>query len=77
MAIVKSLFALLIAGALAPPSLSCLDGSCQNERTHQDAMYRTLEKPNWKSVRTTFVPYYAWSNRGTSEMTVWMPIVWK
>ena len=24
-----------------------------------------------------FVPSFAWSNRGVSEMTVWMPIVWK
>jgi DUF1680 family protein len=40
-------------------------------------MYRTLTKPTWKTVKTTFVPYYAWSNRGESEMTVWLPIVWE
>ena len=39
-------------------------------------MYRTLSKPAWKAVKTSFVPYYAWSNRGTCEMTVWLPIVW-
>jgi DUF1680 family protein len=42
----------------------------------QKGMYRTLTRPAWESVRTTFVPYYAWCNRGQSEMTVWMPIVW-
>jgi DUF1680 family protein len=43
----------------------------------KEVMYRSLEKPDWKEVKTQFVPYYAWSNRGESEMTVWMPIVWK
>lgn len=47
-------------------------------RSNQDqGMYRTLTKPVWKTVRTTFVPYYAWGNRGASEMTVWLPIVWE
>lgn len=41
-----------------------------------NGMYRTLSKPAWESAKTTFVPYYAWSNRGPSEMTVWMPVVW-
>ena len=22
------------------------------------------------------IPYYAWANRGPSEMSVWMPVVW-
>jgi DUF1680 family protein len=43
----------------------------------KEAMYTTLQEPNWKEVSTQFVPYFAWSNRGVSEMTVWMPIVWE
>ena len=39
-------------------------------------MYRRVEKPEWKSINTQFVPYYAWSNRGQAEMTVFMPVVW-
>lgn len=42
-----------------------------------EGMYRTLDKPAWEAVETAFVPYYAWCNRGRSEMTVWMPIVWE
>jgi DUF1680 family protein len=42
----------------------------------KDGMYRTLDGPDWKEVKTRFVPYFAWSNRGVSEMTVWLPIVW-
>jgi DUF1680 family protein len=41
-----------------------------------DAMYEPLGQPEWQSVPLQFVPYYAWSNRGTSEMTVWLPVVW-
>ena len=41
------------------------------------AMYTTLNQPDWKAVSTQFVPYFAWSNRGVSEMTVWLPLVWK
>ncbi|MET0779930.1 MAG: hypothetical protein ABWZ16_00240 [Microbacterium sp.] len=22
------------------------------------------------------MPYFAWGNRGPSEMSVWMPVVW-
>ena len=45
--------------------------------SNKESMYNTLEKPDWKEVRTQFVPYFAWSNRGVSEMTVWMPIFWE
>lgn len=43
----------------------------------RDQMYRPLSAPEWAPTRLRFVPYYAWSNRGTSEMTVWMPVVWR
>ncbi len=42
-----------------------------------DNMYRTLSKPEFESVKTQFVPYYVWSNRGTAEMTVWVPYMWE
>jgi DUF1680 family protein len=29
-----------------------------------------------EKLKTQFVPYYAWSNRGTAEMTVWLPLIW-
>ena len=43
---------------------------------NKPGMYRTLDRPMWKPARVQFVPYYAWSNRGESEMTVWLPVVW-
>jgi hypothetical protein len=45
--------------------------------SNREDMYHTVTKPVWKTIQTQFVPYYAWSNRGKSEMTVWMPIVWE
>jgi len=45
--------------------------------SNKQDMYRTVVKPVWKTIQTQFVPYYAWSNRGKCEMTVWMPIVWE
>ncbi|MDQ8180300.1 beta-L-arabinofuranosidase domain-containing protein [Pelagicoccus sp. SDUM812005] len=41
-----------------------------------NGMYRTLNKPAWKKDKVQFVPYYAWSNRGDAEMTVFVPIIW-
>lgn len=39
-------------------------------------MYQTVTKPIFKSYKTQLVPYFAWSNRGQAEMTVFMPVVW-
>jgi DUF1680 family protein len=41
-----------------------------------NGMYHAVGSPNWKRVSTSFTPYYAWSNRGRSEMTVWLPVRW-
>ena len=40
-------------------------------------MYRTVSQPNWQSFAGQFVPYFAWSNRGLAEMSVFLPVVWK
>lgn len=46
-------------------------------RTSQhESLYNTVKKPNWKTFKAKFVPYYAWSNRGQAEMTVFVPVVW-
>jgi uncharacterized protein len=38
-----------------------------------NALYRPLAKGPEKEIDVRFIPYYAWSNRGPSEMTVWLP----
>ena len=37
-------------------------------------LYRELRLTPPKSVDIKLIPYYAWANRGKSEMTVWMPL---
>ena len=41
-----------------------------------DEMYQTVTKPSFKAYKSQLVPYYAWSNRGQAEMTVFAPVVW-
>ncbi|OEJ99424.1 hypothetical protein A8C32_07560 [Flavivirga aquatica] len=57
--------------------VSTIDGEVLLRPDLATGMYRKLQEPNWKKTETSFVPYFAWSNRGRSEMTVWMPIVWE
>jgi DUF1680 family protein len=47
---------------------------------------RQLQKTSWKNtlykevntttkpVKIKLIPYYAWANRGQTDMTVWMPL---
>jgi DUF1680 family protein len=38
-----------------------------------NALYRPLRLGSERSAKVRFIPYYAWSNRGPSEMSVWLP----
>jgi len=37
-------------------------------------LYTELAPQEPKKITIRLIPYYAWSNRGVSEMTVWMPL---
>jgi uncharacterized protein len=41
-----------------------------------DEMYQAISKPEFKSHKTQLIPYFAWSNRGLAEMTVFIPVIW-
>ena len=56
--------------------VSTIETEVMLRRDKGEGMYRTIQKPEWQKVKTTLVPYFAWSNRGKSEMTVWLPIIW-
>jgi uncharacterized protein len=45
------------------------------ERPKWDAtqLYREASQPPQRDIGLKFVPYYAWGNRGDTEMTVWLP----
>lgn len=56
--------------------LTTISGKVLLRTDEGSGMYRTIKKPEWDRYPATFIPYYAWSNRGTAEMTVFMPVVW-
>jgi len=37
-----------------------------------DKLYREIQVDDKRPVKINLIPYFAWSNRGESEMTVWM-----
>ncbi|EMI40447.1 glycoside hydrolase family 127 protein [Rhodopirellula sp. SWK7] len=57
--------------------ITTLTGNVQVKSDERTSMYKPIGDPEWKSTSVRFVPYYAWSNRGNAEMTVWLPVVWK
>jgi DUF1680 family protein len=57
--------------------LTSIRGEVKIRKDNREGMYRKISDPTWESAFTTFVPYYAWSNRGASEMTVWLPMIWE
>jgi uncharacterized protein len=42
-----------------------------------DALYREAEPSSAKPAQLTFIPYFAWGNRGDTEMTIWLPAAWR
>lgn len=48
-------------------------GDADSEAENIQPLYSTLKKPEYKDVSLTFIPYYAWANRGEGEMCVWVP----
>jgi uncharacterized protein len=37
-------------------------------------LYRPLQERDARTAKIELTPYYAWSNRGAAEMTVWLPL---
>ena len=56
--------------------VSLLEGSFLSSKagSWQNQLYREFDRPETSTIRATLVPYYAWSNRGASEMSVWLPL---
>ncbi|WP_111706202.1 glycoside hydrolase family 127 protein [Lutibacter citreus] len=46
------------------------------KNSNEEHMYKTIKKPIFDTYETQFIPYYSWSNRGHSEMSVFVPIIW-
>ena len=39
-----------------------------------DRLYQRWKPADEKRILVTLIPYYAWANRGVSQMTVWLPV---
>lgn len=57
--------------------IASINGNILLRKDETEGMYRKVTQPRWESFSTSLVPYFAWSNRGTAEMTVFLPIVWE
>ncbi|MBD1388332.1 glycoside hydrolase family 127 protein [Neiella sp. HB171785] len=57
--------------------ITTIDANLLLRPVEKESMYRAVTKPVWNEQRVQLVPYFAWSNRGDAEMTVFMPVVWK
>jgi len=40
----------------------------------ENQLYREISDRDNQQVKLKLIPYYAWGNRGHSEMTVWLPL---
>lgn len=57
--------------------LVALEGKAlfQNSGSWEGRLYRPLSSSvSLEEVEISLIPYFAWGNRGTSEMSVWMPL---
>ncbi|HEY0946547.1 MAG TPA: hypothetical protein VGD81_14815, partial [Opitutaceae bacterium] len=45
----------------------------QNAPWQPNQLYRELGSNTWREIALKLVPYYAWGNRGDTEMSVWLP----
>ncbi len=48
--------------------------TAESTTSESTALYREYEPPQARSVAATLIPYYAWGNRGHSEMSVWLKV---
>ena len=44
-----------------------------DDRNWEKSLYQEY-KPSTKKQSAVLIPYYAWANRGKSDMTVWIPL---
>lgn len=49
-------------------------GKRQEESAPEEGLYREYRRQKEQEVSMTLVPYYAWSNRGEGEMSVWVRV---
>jgi uncharacterized protein len=75
--------AILASGKLTPVSSKIensevvfLEGEARiiNQKKWDNQLYRPISSGT-ETIKIKLIPYFAWGNRGHSEMSVWMPVV--
>lgn len=56
--------------------VNTIEGDLLVRKNNGEGMYREVDRPIHETHNAKFVPYYSWSNRGDTEMTVFMPVIW-
>ena len=56
--------------------LTLIEGEARRivEADWTGTLYQTATDCEMATIPVTLIPYYAWNNRGVTEMTVWMPV---
>jgi DUF1680 family protein len=56
--------------------VTVLEGRAEvaNEEPWGNQLYREFKPADPRTIEIKLIPYFAWGNRGKSEMTVWMPL---
>ncbi|MEH6306910.1 glycoside hydrolase family 127 protein [Olivibacter sp. CPCC 100613] len=44
------------------------------QQNWEEVLYKKIDKSDKETIRLRFVPYFAWGNRGHTDMAVWMPV---
>ncbi|RKR12193.1 hypothetical protein CLV91_2318 [Maribacter vaceletii] len=52
-------------------------GILEKQDWTSNQLYKKLEPRQLNKVNVKLIPYYAWSNRGKTDMSVWLPAEWK
>ncbi|NJB81643.1 glycoside hydrolase family 127 protein [Wenyingzhuangia aestuarii] len=56
--------------------VTTISGALAIRKDKNEAMYNEVSKPTWETKNVQLVPYFSWANRGVSEMSVWLPVLW-
>ena len=57
--------------------ISTITGNLKLRKDTKEGMYTEVTQPTWETSEVQLVPYFSWANRGASEMSVWLPVVWE
>lgn len=56
--------------------LTIIETEVMIRKDKMESMYNVVSRPQLEPFQTHLIPYYAWSNRGQGEMTVFVPVIW-